>query len=462
MLTYEAAIQYIYQFTDYEKKIGYRYAPENFDLTRIERLLALLDSPHRKLRTVHIAGSKGKGSTSSMIASILQAAGYRVGLFTSPHLHTFRERIRVNGQLIAHLEVAELIEELQPHADQVDGITTFEIITVLAILYFYRREVDIAVLEVGLGGRLDATNVVMPDVTVITSLSYDHTQLLGNTLAEIAREKAGIIKPGVPVVSSPQQKEAMDVIKTVCHDKTAPLILAADEWSWSRKAFDWRGQRFQMCLRLENDSEARSATVSQQNAGPMCLDLWLPLLGAHQIVNAVTAITTIEQLRRRGWRVSNGDIALGLRCVRWPGRLEVLSQQPLIIADSAHNADSAQKLVRALKEYFENRPIVLIFGASSDKDLEGMLREFIPNVKRTIFTRAVHPRAANPAQLCAQAAALGGQGYVTANVDEALALALKIAGPADLICGAGSVFVAANLRESWAAYTGQELQEWDQ
>ncbi len=462
MLTYEAAIQYIYQFTDYEKKIGYRYAPETFDLSRIERLLALLDSPHRKLKVVHVAGSKGKGSTSAMIASVLQAAGYRVGLYTSPHLHTFRERIRINQQLIAHLEVAELIEELQPYADQVEGITTFEVITVLAFLYFFRKAVDIAVLEVGLGGRLDATNVVIPEVSVITSLSYDHTHLLGNTLAQIAREKAGIIKAGVPVVTSPQPAEAMQVIRAVCQDKNAPLTQVENEWSWSQTGFDWNGQSFRLCPRRQEDQTAQPATGSRLAAGNACLDVWLPLLGAHQILNAATAVTVLDLLRLRGWRIATPDILLGLRCVRWPGRLEILSQQPLIIVDSAHNADSAQKLVLALKEYFGGRPIVLIFGASSDKDIEGMLREFVPHVKRIIFTRAAHPRAANPAQLCALAAALGGQGDVTANVDEALDLALKVAAPADLICAAGSVFIAANLRENWAVRTGQELPEWDQ
>ena len=219
MLTYAEALEYIYQFTDYEKQTSFLYAPENFDLARMEHLLALLGSPHRRLRTVHIAGSKGKGSTASMIASILGAAGYHVGLFTTPHLHSFRERIRVNAQLIARDEVGKLITEIQPLADQVTGITTFEIITAMALLYFYRQHTDIAVLEVGLGGRLDATNVVIPDVSVITSLSYDHTHLLGDTLAAIAREKAGIIKPGVPVVSAPQKREALDVLEAVCQQR---------------------------------------------------------------------------------------------------------------------------------------------------------------------------------------------------------------------------------------------------
>lgn len=452
MLTYEAAIEYIYKFTDYEKKTGYLYAPENFDLARVECLLALLGSPHQKLRMVHIAGSKGKGSTSSMVASIMEAAGYRVGLFTSPHLHTFRERIRVNGRLIAPGAVARLTEEIQPHADQVTGITTFEVITIMALLYFYRREVDIAVLEVGLGGRLDATNVVTPDVSIITSLSYDHTDLLGNTLAEIAREKAGIIKAGVPVVSSPQPKEALAVIETTCQQKDVPLTLVGRDWTWTRKTFNLEGQHCQVCSHSGNDVLPLPRT---------CLDLWIPLLGEYQIVNATTAVAAIMQLREMGWEISDGDIALGLHQLRWPGRLEILNCEPMIVVDSAHNADSAHKLIIALKEHFKNRSILLIFGASSDKDIEGMLREFIPNAKLSIFTRSDHPRAADPKQLHAQAVALGGQGEVTENVQEALERALELADPSGLICATGSIFVAAALRESWASRTGDELLDRD-
>ncbi len=452
MLTYEAAIEYIYAFTDYEKKTGYLYSPENFDLARIERLLALLGSPHQKLRTVHIAGSKGKGSTSSMVASIMAVAGYRVGLFTSPHLHTFRERIRIGGQPIAPGEVARLIGEIQPNADQVTGITTFEVITIMALLYFYQCEVDIAVLEVGLGGRLDATNVVTPDLSIITSLSYDHTDLLGDTLAEIAGEKAGIIKAGVPVVSSPQPQEALEVIEMTCQQKDAPLTLVGQDWTWTRKTFNLEGQHFQVCSRSGDDvlPVARA-----------CLDLWIPLLGEHQIVNATTAVAAIMQLREMGWEISDADIAGGLHQLRWPGRLEILSREPMIVVDSAHNADSAHKLIISLKEHFKNRPILLIFGASSDKDIEGMLREFIPNIKRIIFTQSDHPRAANPKQLHAQAIALGGSGDVTENTQEALERALELADPFDVICAAGSVFVSAALREIWASRTGDELLDRD-
>lgn len=448
MLTYAAALEYIYKFTDYEKQTGYLYAPENFDLARMEHLLVLLDSPHRKLRTVHIAGSKGKGSTASMIASILKSAGYRVGLYTSPHLHSFRERIRVDGELIARSEVSELVAEIQPLADQVTGITTFEIITALALLYFSREQVDIAVLEVGLGGRLDATNVVIPDVAVITSLSYDHTHLLGDTLAEIAREKAGIIKPHVPVVSAPQKEEALAVLQEMCQQKHATLTLVGRDWVWTRQAFDTDGQSFAVC---------RQSPGEPAGSAPTCRQLWIPLLGEHQIVNATTAVAVIARLRQRGWIVFDQDIETGLRQVSWPGRLEIISRNPLLIADSAHNSDSAHKLIVALEELFPNRALILIFGASNDKDIRGMFREFLPHVKRTILTHSDHPRAAAPTDLRMQTGDNTGQVELAESIDQAIDRALELAEPSDVICATGSVFIAAATRAAWAKRTSFEL-----
>jgi dihydrofolate synthase / folylpolyglutamate synthase len=449
MLTYEAALDYIYRFTDYEQKSATRYAPENFNLARMERLLVLLGDPQGRFPCVHVAGTKGKGSTSAMIASILEAAGYRTGLFTSPHLHTFRERIRVDGGLIRPQEVADLIEQISPCVEQVPGITTFEIITAMALVYFLRRKVDVAILEVGLGGRLDATNVVTPEVAVITSLSYDHMYLLGNTLAEIAREKAGIIKPGIPVVSSPQENEALLVVESVACERNAPLTLVGRDWLWERGEISLDGQHFQV------------TSVPGNGAVRSCSSFWIPLLGAHQVVNATTAVAAVAELGCRGFRISDGAMALGLHRVYWPGRLEVLSREPMLVVDSAHNADSAHKLVVALREYFGRGPIILIFGASNDKDIDGMLREFIPNVQEIIFVRSEHARAADAARLHEQAVALGGNGTVVEDLDEALSLALQLSGPSGTICGAGSVFVAGGLREAWATRMGVHLAEWD-
>jgi dihydrofolate synthase/folylpolyglutamate synthase len=447
MFTYKDALSYIYSFTDYEKKSAYRYAPENFDLRRVERLLALLDNPHDRFRVIHVAGTKGKGSTSAMIASILRAAGYRTGLYTSPHLHTFRERIQVDGNLIAKEMVAALTAQLQPLVSQVEGLTTFEIITALGFVHFARQGVALAVLEVGLGGRLDATNVVSPLVAVITSLSYDHTHVLGHTLPQIAREKAGIVKAGIPVVSAPQQPEALAVVQEVCREKGAPLIVVGQDWRWARNEANLDGQAFQVGRRL-------TGTLSYNH-------LWIPLLGEHQVVNAVTAIAAIDELRRYEVEVDPVAIVQGLRQVRWPGRLEILARQPIVVADSAHNADSADKLAAALEDHFSYKRLILIFGASRDKDIDGMLETLLPHTWRVIVTRSDHPRAADPPWLREKVVAHGREAIVTNSVVEALEQALALAHEDDLICAAGSVFIAAAAREAAVTLQGHDRPEGD-
>jgi dihydrofolate synthase/folylpolyglutamate synthase len=328
-LTYKEALDYIYSFTDYEKKSAYRYAPEHFDLGRVERLTALLDNPQQRFKAIHIAGTKGKGSTAAMIASILRAAGYKTGLYTSPHLHTFRERIQLDGQLISEEAVADLTERLQPQISQIEDLTTFEIMTALAFLYFAEERVDLAVLEVGMGGRLDATNIVTPLVAVITSLSYDHTPYLGSTLPLIAREKAGIIKDSAVVVSAPQQPEAMAVIEETCRERGALLFRVGEQWTWQGGEASLEGQSFTVHL---NNPGARSGDL--RPSGRQVYDFlsresrrhryWMPLLGEHQLANATTAIAVADLLPGLGVRISEEAIAQGLRQVRWPGRLEVL------------------------------------------------------------------------------------------------------------------------------------------
>ncbi len=231
-MEYREAIEYLHSLTDYEKRRIERYSPQTLDLSRVERLLESLGNPHRAYRSVHIAGTKGKGSTSAMIEAVLRAAGYRTALYTSPHLHTFRERIRIGPDPIAREEVVALVEELRPLIARVPGVTTFEAITAMAFAYYARKQVEVAVVEVGLGGRLDATNVLLPEVSVITSLSLDHTYLLGDTLPQIAAEKAGIIKPGTPVVTAPQRLEALAVIEETARQKRAPLTVVGRDWAW--------------------------------------------------------------------------------------------------------------------------------------------------------------------------------------------------------------------------------------
>ena len=443
MLTYEDALDYIYSFTDYEKKSSYRYAPETFDLARVEKLLVSLNNPHQRFKSIHIAGTKGKGSVAAMSESILRAAGYRTGLYTSPHLHTFRERIQVNGRLIPQETVASLTEQLQPLVSQVEGLTTFEIITALGFLYFVERGVEFAVLEVGMGGRLDATNVVNSLVDIITSLSYDHTHILGETLPLIAREKAGIIKSKALVVSAPQVPEAMAVIEEVCREKDAELTVIGRDWTWEVGEANLEGQWFRVTT-----NELRVTSY----------ELWIPLLGRHQLINATVVVAAIEKLRQRGINISEASVREGLRQVRWPGRLEILGRRPLVVADCAHNADSAGKLKAALEELFTYGHLILIFGASTDKDIEGMMGELFPLAHQVIVTQARHARATDSCVLQQKALTLRREVMVSDSVDGALSLALETAGPQDLICVTGSIFVVAEAREAWSKKQGSECQ----
>jgi len=451
MFTYEEALDYIYSFTDYEKTTSYRYAPKFFDLARMERLLASLDNPHRRFPSVHIAGTKGKGSTAAMTASVLQAAGYRTGLYTSPHLHTFRERIQTEGRKITRKEVVELVEEVRPAIERIPGVTTFEAITAIGFLHFARTGVEIAVIEVGLGGRLDATNVVHPEVSIITSLSLDHTYLLGDTLAAIAFEKAGIIKPGVPVISAPQRAEAINVLKTISRERNAPLIEIGRDWDYQAGAANWDGQHF--TLQKITDGHSTSNELSGE--------YWLPLLGRHQLENASSAIAALDVLRQSGFEIPTTAIHQGMYDVQWPGRLEIVSRDPLLVVDCAHNPYSSQALRRALAEWFPGEQWVLIFGASADKDIAGMLQELLPISTYTIVTRSDHPRSATPITLADTVASVGGGAEVTVNVKRALQRGLTMIEPGSGLLATGSIFLVADMREEWASHIGDSIPEND-
>ena len=437
---YQAALHYLYSFTDYEKQSGYSYSPDRFDLARVSKLFNLLDNPHHAFQSVHIAGTKGKGSTAAMIASILRQAGYRTALYTSPHLHTFRERIQIDGHMISEGDVVAGVERLQA-VDQVPGITTFELITALALDYAARQKAGLAVLEVGMGGRLDATNVVTPILSVITSLSYDHMIYLGHTLSEIAAEKAGIIKPGVPVVSAPQVPEAQFVIERTAAERGAALTVIGRDWCWQSVRSSAEGQQF-----MAWPSSAPSARQTYS----------LPLLGQHQQVNATTALATIAQLRAQGIQLADPAIHAGLEAVCWPGRLEVLGRRPWVIVDGAHNGDSMQKLCAALAGLFPHTRAILILGVSADKDIDSMLDAILPAVDQVLVTRAHHPRAADPATL-AERIATRGTRVRTVSLDQALETALGLAGEDDLICATGSLFLVADLRTAWFRYSQKPL-----
>ncbi len=446
--TYQDALDYLYSFVDYSLERSYRYSAELFDLGRVRELLHALGDPHQRYPTFHIAGTKGKGSVTAMIASGLRAAGYRTGMYTSPHLIHFTERIQVDGEPIPEAELVAGVREIQPWVDQVPNLTTYEIVTAIAFAYFARAGVQAASIEVGLGGRLDATNVLLPVVSVITSLSYDHTQLLGDRLSDIAREKAGIIKPGVPVVSAPQQHEAERVIEEVARAQGSPLVRVGHDWLYAPGWHDLDGQTLHVWSAKEQPlMDAFVESAGGEEWVPPRFDL--PLLGHHQVVNGAVAYAALRVAGERGLTIGEDAIRDGFRSVRWMGRFQLLSRAPLIVVDSAHNRDSALKLRIALDDYFPGQPVTLIFGASADKDIEGMFVELAPRVSRVIVTQAAHPRAAEPPEVVALAHQHGLRTEVVSPVRAALETAIGRARPNEVIVSAGSLFVSAEILSAW-------------
>ncbi len=422
-------------------------APENFDLARVHALMARLGDPHMQYRVVHVAGTKGKGSVAALCASALHAAGFRVGLNTSPHLQDFTERIQVDGKPIPPGKLVKLVDKIKPHVAAIPRLTTFEIGTALALWHFARREVDFAVLEVGLGGRLDATNVVTPEVSIITTISLDHTPILGSTIREIAAEKAGIIKEGAPVVSAPQPPEAHQTIAQMALAHGAPLTTVGEDFRFRFIKGDLSGQRFWVWPAHEQP-QADNFLEGRQTGKWSPTVFELPLLGAHQVENAATAFAALQVLRAQGVKISEAAIRRGFGRVNWPGRFEILQNDPLVILDAAHNTDSARRLRQTLDDYLPDRPIVLVLGVSADKNLGGMLEALGPRVVRALATRSIHPRAMPPGELAAQVEAFGLPVEPVESVEAALPLALEWAareGGAVLVTG--SVFLVGAVRE---------------
>ncbi len=456
---YQAALDYIFNYVDYERRRSVPYTETAWNLDRARHVLAALGNPHERLRFVHVAGSKGKGSTAANVESILRASGYRTGFYTSPHLHTFRERIRIDGQLVDRADVVRLLAECQSAVEAVPGITTFEIITVLALLHFAQQQVDWVVLEVGLGGRLDATNVVTPAVSVITPISYEHTALLGNTLDLIAREKAGIIKPDVPVVVAPQHDEALAAIQAVADQQSARLILAGRDWTWRSVADTLDGQVFDIehtvdpaLLRSPKSAAALAPRLSAT-----------PLLGTHQLANATVAVATCWELAQQGVAISEDGIRQGLaasfgqgvlRCLVAPGKATRFRQPALPSLSIRHiTTPRPACCARLWRTTFRAVPVVAILGVSNDKDAQAILSELLPGVAWACFTRSRHPRAADPQELLPIAAQIIDVEHlaVAGSVAEALDWAEALAVPHAVICLTGSLFIAGEGREAWLA-----------
>jgi dihydrofolate synthase/folylpolyglutamate synthase len=445
-MNYQETLDYIYSFLDAEKTGGQQYNPANYDLRRVEELLVRLGNPHRGRPSVHIAGTKGKGSTAAMVTSVLVASGYRTGLYTSPHLIDLRERIRVNNEFISENELIHLVAKIRPEVSAVNEqatygeLTTFEILTALGFSHFQQKGAEFQVLEVGLGGELDATNVITPEVAIITSISYDHMQALGNTLGQIATAKAGIIKAGITVVSARQPREAARVIAETCRRTRARLIKVGAEVTARGLGFADARQHLLVRGRLDG------------------YQLAIPLLGYYQLDNAASAVAALEALSEKGCHISRQSIIKGLAEVSWPGRFEILRRRPLVLVDGAHNRESARRLREAIEHYFhrgEPRPeketdecyrrAILLIGMSRHKDTAGIISELGPIFNEIIVTRSQHPRAMAADEITGQFQKQGLATRTTNTVPEALSLARELATGDDLICATGSLFVVGEV-----------------
>jgi dihydrofolate synthase/folylpolyglutamate synthase len=455
----DPASEFLRSRIDYERMLAVSYDQRDFRLDRMRQLLARLGNPQDALRIVHVAGTKGKGSTAAMIAAVLQAAGLRTGLYSSPHLDRVEERIAIDGASCPRGELARLVARTRPAVEAMDELPTpddwgsnrptyFEIVTALALLRFAECGLDAAVLEVGLGGRLDSTNVCAPLVSVITSISYDHTQQLGNTLAAIAGEKAGIIKPGVPVVSGVLDDEPRAVIAAIAQQHGCRLIQ--------------RGRDFDFCYHPPRQLELRDAHGSLDYFGrgadaARTLDgVELGLLGTHQAANAAVAIAVLEELVRCGWNIPERAFREGLANVRWPGRVEVIARHPTVVLDTAHNGASIEALVQTLSESFSPGPRVLVFATTRDKDARGMLSALLPAFDEIILTRYwQNPRGMPAESLAAMAAELSTKPVrVCADAATAWSLARELAGRDHLVCITGSFFIAAEIRAAMRGTAG--------
>lgn len=445
---YQEALDYLYTFIDYSMTRNMRYTEDKFNLDRMHKFMELFDNPHKKYPVIHVAGTKGKGSTSALIAHALYEQGYKVGFYTSPHLHDFCERIQVDFIPMKHEEMVAIVDDMRSKIPLVAEITTFELMTAMAFKYFMNKHVDYAVIEVGLGGRLDATNVVSPLVSVITSLSLDHINVLGDTLAKIAYEKGGIIKNNKPVVVAPQKDEATLVLKKIAEERNSPLFQVGKDYLYAQAAKSLSGQNF--FVWPKEDQIAVNAFI--ESAGREDWEptkFHIPLLGFHQVQNAATAFTALAVLRQNGLKISNDSIRKGFANVVWPGRFEVLNRRPFIVIDSAHNRESALRLRNAIDDYFPGIPVVLVFGASEDKDIDGMLVELLQRVKIVITTKSIHPRAISPDDLVVKVNQMGVRAIPMQSLEEAFDQALKLAGKENLILVAGSIFVAGGMRDVW-------------
>lgn len=422
-MNYESAMEYIHAVQWVGHKPG---------LTRTRTLLAALGDPHKQLKFVHVAGTNGKGSTAAMLASCLRAAGYHVGLYTSPFINRFNERIQVDGEQIGDEELVRLVEKIKPAADAMTDVPTeFEIITALGMLYFAEKHCDIVVLEVGLGGTLDSTNVIdAPECAVITALGMDHVKELGPTIADIASAKAGIIKEGCPVVSYGGVPEADAVIEKKAAEMYAPLTvvdfnkLRYDGGNLDEVTFDFDG-----------------------------LDgIKLPLIGSYQPKNAAVAITTLRVLRKNGWNIPEEAIRQGLETVSWPGRFELLRHSPAFLLDGSHNAHGMRATVQSLRDRFPGEKFVFLVSIMADKDVSEMLALLEPLAKQFVTVAAHTPRAMPAETLAERIRAAGFSAEAAPTIEDGVARALELGGNGP-VCALGTLYFSGDVRQAFEKLT---------
>lgn len=436
---YTTALRWLYEHADHERQRMVKYDQPTFNLDRMNRLLSLLGNPHDELKIVHVAGTKGKGSTCAMVGSMLRACGYTVGSYSSPHLVDLRERITINDHMIPYADCAELFKQIaavEHKFGKTNQLTFFEIMTAAALLYFSEQAVDIVVLETGLGGRLDCTNVVTPLVTAITGISHDHTQLLGKTLPEIAREKAGIFKPGVPALTIAQDKEAGETLREVAEEVGTALEVTGKEldFSYRFEANRELGPHTRVCLTTETSKFEH---------------LPVPLKGEHQAQNCGLALAILDKLKAHGFTLPVNKVIDGLAATELPGRMETVLDQPRVIIDGAHNGASITALTKSLGAHVQYDSLVMIFGCGQDKDINGMLKQIALGADKIIFTRAkANPRAEEPEDLMRRFNDLSPKmAQVASSLDAALKLAARAVSREDLIVVTGSFYLAGEARK---------------
>ncbi len=424
-----------------------RYNAQNFDLDRMRGLLKKLGNPQDSFKSIHVAGTKGKGSTCAMVANMLQANGYKVGLYTSPHLVDIRERIQVNGEMISHADFARLIRLVEPIVMKIKPMPTFfDVVTAVALKYFAEQKVDLAAVETGLGGRLDSTNVLKPEVTGITSISKDHMAQLGHTLPKIAEEKAGIFKSGVPAITVQQAPEVEAVLKRVAEKAGAPFEVTGKsiEFSYRFEATRMLGPHNRICLTTPNSKFEHLA---------------VPMMGEHQAINCGLALSIVDRLKTRGFVINDSKAMEGLAKTSMPGRMEIVSAKPRVLVDGAHNAASVDALMKAIGQHIPYDSMVVIFGCCSDKDVPGMLERITSGADKVIFTKVDSIRTADPNELAARYVELYGKmAQVARTLEEALAIANRAVTREDLICITGSFYLVGEAKRYFAEKAKQPQQ----